>query len=214
MARRLVFMVTIIFMALSSPLWAQTVTCVGTESGGDGQSSCGTTLRYAYEVDPQGNMLTLFLLGTEDGDSANYKNICLPPGWRFGIAVNNNPDTMPHSQIKTPHGEIAPPANGGCPYVISFLAAPGPPITTPFVFGFNHTSESHTVRWVLAGPGQSWFANWSQPVGMSLGPVHTPAGPGSGGASLPGLTGWGVLALVVLLILAGGYVLHRRFAKV
>jgi hypothetical protein len=66
MLKQLMAVIPIILVVQGSSLWGQTVTCVGTESGGNGQSSCGTILRYAYEVNPQAGPMAILMIGTED----------------------------------------------------------------------------------------------------------------------------------------------------
>jgi hypothetical protein len=206
MVSKLLLTMFAVLMVLGSQLQGQTVKCTCAEVGGNGIGDCGKVLRYTYEVDPQGSQVIMVVIGTEDGNENNYHNICMPDGWQFNIATVVDPGTMPHSWEQTPHGNVAPSPSGDCPFAVGFN---GPPIlTTPFTFGFDHAGDAHTVSWILAVGGGGESVDWGQPVGMGAGPVHGPGEPSE--SQVPGLTTWGIIALIMLLLLAGGYVVRMR----
>lgn len=158
MVRKMLLAMFAISMLLGSQLQGQTVTCTCAEVGGSGIGDCGKVLRYTYEVDPQGSQVVLLGIGTEDGNEDNYHNICMPDGWQFNIAADPEPESMPHSWIKTPHGDPSPTPGDACSFMIGFN---GPPLlTTLFTFGFDHAGEAHTVTWVLAVAGGGATAGW------------------------------------------------------
>ena len=175
------------------------VFCDGTESGGTGVNSCGPPLRYAYPVlDAGGIGLTELRIGTCDGNPANYTNVCMPASWTMTI----EPEGLSHYSGKTPHGQVSPTVDGLCTHLIIFS---GPMLGAPFTFGFDNAKPSHDVDWDRQSSMGSAAANWSEPVGLGLGPVHGPRT-----WSIPAVYEWGMVVLVLLLLTAVTIVVGRR----
>lgn len=139
--------------------------CAGTICGGNGgQIQCSNS-EYCYRVKPNGNSVTSFDVGVEDGDINHYTNFCGPSGWTMSIvAIERAHDVTP-----TDHGTVSSNA-GTCPFVLRFS---GSAQTSNFEVGYSYSegnSGYHDVHW-KAGSHQS---GWSFPVGTNTGPVHSP----------------------------------------
>lgn len=168
-----------------------TLQCIGTESGGGG-GACGTA--YTYLCTPGITPVTQIAIGTEDPVVAAYKNLCLPPGWTFAIVPVGPADYSG----KTAHGVVSAGPTGVCNFRMIFA---GPPQAAAFEVGFDHPSPSHDVEWI----DDDNAALWAAPVGQGQGPVHSPAV-----ETIPTLSEWGMIGVLVLLLLAGAFFILRR----
>ncbi len=163
------------------------ISCYGTESGGDG------IRQYQYDVwnmeTQLGNpniLLTSLVVGTDDLNIADYTNILMPAGWIFSVqpgGIWENPN------LKTPHGQIAPPPpTVGLGTILFRCVVPGQEIQNGAfaTFGFDNPNAAQNVDWFTGPPGDHLpGANWLMPVAgprgfFTTGPVHGPVpAPGS-----------------------------------
>lgn len=197
----------VLVIGLCSPASGQMlVDCHGTESAGSGLVDCDANPRaYAYKVsvdagyDPGCEYLCI---GTNDGNEANYTNICMPDNWIFFVRAD---DYFPHYTEKTPHGGISGGPDGNCPFYICFDGqGTGNPVPAggSFNFGFDHPQSSHDVGWE-AGPNRE---DWGTGVGTGPGPVHGPKSPYEG----PTLSQWGLITLLIILAAVATWVVLKR----
>jgi hypothetical protein len=135
--------------------------------------------RYAYDVDSASYPMVEFVVGTNDLESGNYLNVCIPPGWSFAV----EPVWMHHAHdYFTYHGSLSP---GPCwcltlGRVRWWTDDPNLAVES-FTFGFEHPWRGHDVEWVLTtrrpGPPPEYNVfevDWESPVGMGTGAVHGP----------------------------------------
>ena len=171
--RRVLFKTVILcaaVFALSIAGNSQTIVCDGLTCPGSGNFSGAAScppLDYMYRVtDPHPEVPESVYIGTDDGNLAHYKNVCLPAGWSFNIVSSQ---TVHFSPFR-PHGSVLTP-NGACPFYLSFsgLMSPG-----SVYIGFNHNRVPHEVSWELGTLGANVLANWSDAVASGTGPVHGP----------------------------------------
>jgi hypothetical protein len=199
MKKLFVLMCSLLFITGAAQAQLHTVECIGTESGGAGGTlQCSVPHSYTYLITPGAGGVSWIEIATCDSVLSNYTNICMPSGWTLQIIQLSS---YKHS-AKTAHGTIAPLDGGWCPAYMHFY---GPYQTVPFELGFDHDAPSHNVEWVATFTG----ADDSEPVGMGLGPIHAPAySPSS--SSIPTLSHYGMIAVVMLLLAAGTVFIVRR----
>ncbi len=182
------------------------VSCDGTESTGTGDTSCpaGDPRDYAYPVAETGALLvddiTDVYIGTEDCRAENYTNICMPPGWTFAVVPNPPPlpflplgiPSLPDSPRpelwqsagpKTDHtfGSPGPVPASRCAIHWSDGGTGGGLPSNAFKFGFDHPIASIDVDWEVIFVTGLFHSTWNPlglptPVGLGLGPVHSPKG--------------------------------------
>lgn len=197
----------LLVLSLCSPVLARvTVDCHGTESGGNGIVDCpaiGAGVRqYAYKLTTDaGTTASHLFIGTEDGNIANYANVCSPQGWDFAIVANT---TLQHFPNKTAHGVVSAGPAGNCPFLISWTVGAGAPIAAGgavFNFGFDHDMKSHDVGWNV----DAFPTAWAAAVGLGTGPVHSPTAT----EFVPAVSDYGLAALLLLTAVAGVIVISR-----
>ena len=85
------------------------VVCDGQACGGDGPSP------FFYRVKPNGNEITSFEVGIEDGDLNHYGNFIKPNDWSVSIQEISRA----HDELSTVHGTVTG-SSGTCPFVLRF----------------------------------------------------------------------------------------------
>ncbi|MFH1419447.1 MAG: hypothetical protein ABII12_14320 [Planctomycetota bacterium] len=170
------------------------IVCDGAESSGTGTVSCDANPRdYAYlATDPHGELSDVYI-STFDQSDDEYESICVPPGWSF--AIEADPFPIEYGSRKTPHGgtvSCTPCSDGRS--VIHFSGPPGLP-NRAFAFGFNCARPSKDAGWRAVGHVLTMQEDWSESVGLGVGPIHSPARQ-SGECGCPGdIDGSGVVDL-------------------
>ena len=159
-------------VALGITGYSQTIKCDCKKHGGTGNfgGASGCAPRdYIYKIEfVEPAALETLYIGTHDGILAHYTNICLPPGYTLSIASTPRPHYTPF----TAKGSVSPASNGDCPFTLVLIRGPIDPGAAIY-FGFDHPGPRHNVSWQLDNFPPP-VSNWSQPVGVGLGPVHGP----------------------------------------
>lgn len=97
---------------------------------------------------------------------ADYTNLVMPAGWTLTAVPASRPDP---GFVCTNHGNSTA-INGACPLVLRFS---GPPKTSNFTlaYDFAHNWDIHDADWKASNGNK---ANWTKPVGLGEGPLHSP----------------------------------------
>jgi hypothetical protein len=162
-------------LIVKSAMAAVSVYCEGslcTETSG------GVQRAYMYEVVLTNAGGIQLEVGTHDTYVADYTNwvVELKTGgvwtdvtsqWSESITADGGWQDSPF----TPHGSISTPT-GVCPAEIVWSQHDGATQGTDFLFGYDNPNPLHDATWYVA-PGLG-SADWTQPVGMGQGPVHSP----------------------------------------
>lgn len=142
----------------------------------DGNNSCcmGTgPTNYFYHVNfPSGGAVQVSRIdiGTDDPDITHYSGWIEPPGWSHQIIAA--PAGWQHRPGCKVHGVTTTPV-GDCPFIIRWTPTPPtPPATSSFTLGFDISRAAHETTWKSSVFGNQ--ANWSKPIGLGEGPVHSP----------------------------------------
>jgi hypothetical protein len=111
-------------------------------------------------------------IGTHWSDPAAYGNLLMPAGWSMQILPA--PTLFPDRLACTSHGDFTS-IGTECEYILRWS---GPAQTSSFTLGYDavgpFTFDIHDVHWKIAGGPR---ADWSKPVGLGRGPVHSIAFP-------------------------------------
>jgi hypothetical protein len=153
------------------PAWGQgplVISCEGTESNGGGARNYQYTLKNTGAV---AVTLTLFYVGTEDLNAANYTNWTAPAGFTPTATVADwttlfnlyQTSVMGTTRLKTPHGVVPPqttwPSSGGVAWSGNAVINPNQVVT----FGFDNPHKSWDME---------WFAEHPDPVNSSQAYLH------------------------------------------
>jgi len=153
------------------PLPVVQVLCDGFNGccNGTGQTSAGIR-EFVYRVQiPGGNVVSVSSIevGTHiDNNLADYINLVMPAGWSLTIPSATPPDA---GFVCTPHGSTSA-INGNCNFKLRFS---GPAQTSSFTLAYDFVPDYdiHDANWKASNGNQS---NWTKPVGLGQGPVHSP----------------------------------------
>ena len=169
MRRVCLMFVLLLCLGLSLGAWASVV-CDGSACGCDVAASRD----YLYNVDEGTTSFTAFILGTCDGNEADYSNWVMPTGWTAEFQPASAPDSA-----YTPKGSIAGASSGTCPWIILWMAGSDEYAVTSGTFGFDNSNAPHDVSWAVTGAGFVPIegVDGTKAVGMGAGPVHAPAVP-------------------------------------
>jgi hypothetical protein len=100
---------------------------------------------------------------------ADYVNLVMPAGWTLTAVSGTPPDP---GFVCTPHGNVSA-IGGNCNVILRFS---GPPQTSSFTlaYDFDHNWDVHDANWKASNGNR---ANWTKPVGLGEGPLHSPMMP-------------------------------------
>ncbi|TAJ16063.1 MAG: hypothetical protein EPO68_11775 [Planctomycetota bacterium] len=151
-----------------NPIPVIKVECDGSGCGGSGNTASGPR-EFVYHVKvPGGNYVscTSVEIGVDMSDLPMYTNLVKPPGWIVEILAAS----PTHALATTPHGSTSTPG-GTCEYVLKFS---GPAMTSHFTLGYDYDAnfEAHDANWKVNNNVNR--ADWTKPVGLGQGPVHSP----------------------------------------
>jgi hypothetical protein len=153
------------------PLPVVKVVCDGSIQccNGSGMTAQGPR-QFIYKVQiPGGNVVSVSSIevGTHiDNNLADYVNLVMPAGWALTIPARTPVDP---GFVCTQHGNVSA-VGGNCNYVLRFS---GPAQTSNFTlaYDFVHNYDVHDANWKASNGNQ---ANWTKPVGLGEGPLHSP----------------------------------------
>jgi hypothetical protein len=153
------------------PLPVVKVLCDGANPccNGTGQTPQGIR-EFVYRVQiPGGNVVSVSSIdvGTHiDNNLADYVNLVMPAGWALTIPAGTPVDP---GFVCTPHGNVSAIA-GNCNFNLHFS---GPPQTSSFVLAYDFVPnyDIHDANWKASNGNR---ANWTKPVGLGEGPLHSP----------------------------------------
>ena len=169
MRRICLMFVLLLCLSLSVGAWASVV-CGGSACGCDAASS----RNYLYTIDEGTTPFSSFMLGTCDGNEADYSNWVMPTGWTAEFQPSAAPDG-PY----TPKGSIAGASSTTCNWIILWMASSKDYAVTSGVFGFDNPNAPHDVSWAVADASFVGIEGVSgtEAVGMGAGPLHAPGAP-------------------------------------
>jgi hypothetical protein len=126
--------------------------------------------------------ITSFVVGTDDGNPADYSNwLDGPANWTHTIVADAD-SLLVNPELATPHGFLAPTPVLQTAYMIIwsgpvFTLDPGDnTLSLGDIFGFDNPNQPENVQWIDSNGDR---ADWSQVVAGGLGvydggPVHAP----------------------------------------
>jgi hypothetical protein len=150
------------------------VICDGTASGGGGSRE------YEYLVEDHSLSLTDLYIATDGANPVLYQNRLMPADWT--LTVESDAFPIDHDVDESPHGSVS--EQRGENFVLNVLHfrdySPGEGLPDGKArFGFDFALlgwQPHDVGWraVDSGGSRITAGNWQFPVGLGVGPVHTP----------------------------------------
>ncbi len=146
----------IVFCILSTSLMAVTLDCLDDAN----------VNFYQYTLTVSANdIVSSVTIGTHDGQISNYSNWVVPPGWSYTILPSQADDAA-----FDVHGVVVQPT-GVCPYIIVFIIDQGTVADVgEYDFKFNNINRPHVAAWTAG----SAATDWTFPIGLGVGPVHSP----------------------------------------
>lgn len=168
------FVIMVFAVASAQGDFVLDVSCDGTQSTGGGNRLYDYVLRNPTS---DAQSIIWFVVGTDDGNEADYSNWIEPAGWSHIIRANSH-GLVDNPHLKTPHGQIAPVFTGATAYEVYWW---GNSITLDpnggtREFAFDNYYPSENVQWKDSlGDAATWAQAVAGGVGVYTdGPVHAP----------------------------------------